>query len=148
VEREEYVRAARAIRDANNARATFGRRVAVLMVLPIGGGRRILRYVSEMVRRTETQLRDVEPHPEDRDAIEQHFLRPWSELADYLESLVKAPGTWWLGVKGAFALLEAGPPDRPEDIDFCVAYGLDDSAEQAPGSFIDQMPVHRDNGKA
>ena len=148
VDREDYVRAARTIRDSNNTRATIGGRVAILMVLPIGGGRRILKYVSAMVRRTETQLRALEPPPEDRDAIEEHFLRPWSELADYLEGLTNAPGTWWLSVKGAFRLLESGPQDRQEDIDFCVAYGLDDSAEQAPGSFIEQMPGHRDNGKA
>jgi hypothetical protein len=147
VDREEYVRTARAIRDTNNARATFGSRVAILMVLPIGGGRRILKYVAGMVRRTETQLRALEPPPEDRDAIEEHFLRPWSELADYLEGLANGPGTWWLSVKGAFRLLESGPQDRQEDIDFCVAYGLDDNAEQAPGSFIEQMPGHRENGK-
>ena len=65
--------------------------------------------MSAMVRRTETQLRALEPPPEDRDAIEEHFLRPWSELADYLEGLTNAPGTWWLSVKGAFRLLESGP---------------------------------------
>jgi hypothetical protein len=117
------------------------------MVLPVGGGRRILKYVAEMVRRTETQLRALEPPAADRDAIEQHFLRPWSELANYLEGLANGPGTWWLSVKGAFRLLESGPQDRQEDIDFCVAYGLDDSAEQAPGSFIEQIPAHRENGK-
>jgi hypothetical protein len=142
------VRAARAIRDSNNARATLSSRAGLLMALPFGGGRRILRYAAEMVRRTETQLRALEPPPGDAPALEQHFLRPWSELADYLESLVASSRTRWLGPKGAFQLLEEGPQDRQEDIDFCIAYGLDDSAEQGPSWSISQLPPRRDNGKA
>ncbi|HMK96384.1 MAG TPA: hypothetical protein VK425_02495, partial [Acidimicrobiales bacterium] len=75
-----------------------------------------------------------EPPPEDEWAIEQHFLRPWSELAEYLDALVTAPRTRWVGPRGAFRLLEQGPDDRPEDVDFCVAYGLDDGPEPAPWS--------------
>jgi hypothetical protein len=102
----------------------------MLNALPIGGGRRILEAVAELVRQTETELRALEPPLEDRLELEQHFLRPWSELAQYLESLLTAPRTRWLSANGAIELLEGGPPERPEDVDFCIAYGLDDSPEQ------------------
>ncbi len=137
----------------------MGVRSSMLNALPIGGGRRILEAVAELVRQTETELRALEPPVEDRRELEQHFLRPWSELAQYLESLLTAPRTRWLSANGAIELLEGGPPERPEDVDFCIAYGLDDSPEQQaeqveqagpaggqppPGS----PPAHSGNGKA
>jgi len=156
VDQEEYVRAARAIRDANSPSTVMGVRSSMFNALPIGGGRRILAAVAELVRQTETELRALEPPLEDRLELEQHFLRPWSELAQYLEGLLTAPRTKWLSANGAIELLEGGPPDRPEDIDFCIAYGLDDSPEQQAeqaGPAEGQPPpgppsAHSGNGKA
>jgi hypothetical protein len=148
VDQEEYVRAARAIRDANSPSTVVGVRSSVLNVLPIGGGRRILEAVAELVRRTETELRALDPPPADRPELEQHFLRPWSELAEYLERLMVAPGTRWLSANGAIKLLESGPPERPEDIDFCIAYGLDDTPPEAGGPAGGTPPAHSGNGKA
>lgn len=148
MDQEEYVRAARAVRDTNRPSASIGPRASLFMALPIGGGRRILKSVAEIVRRTETELRALSPPPADQSALEQHFLRPWSELAEYLEALAVAPRTLWLSPKGAFRLLERSPQDRQEDVDFCFAYGLDDSAEPGPGPSIEQPPAHGDSGKA
>jgi hypothetical protein len=147
VDQEEYVRAARAIRDANSPKSVMGVRSSVFNALPIGGGRRILVAVAELVRRTETQLRALDPPPADRRDIERHFLRPWSELAAYLEGLVVAPSTRWLSANGVLKLLEEGPAERPEDVEFCIAYGLDDDPEDAGGP-VDGPPAHSGNGKA
>ena len=141
------MRAARAVRDANSPSTVMGVRSSFFNALPIGGGRRILEAVAELVRRTESELRALDPPPADRLALEQHFLRPWSELADYLEGLVVAPGTRWLSANGAIKLLEDGPPERPQDVNFCIAYGLDDDPEQAGGP-AGGPPAHSGNGKA
>ncbi len=137
VEREEYIRATRQVRDVNDIQAWLRSRSSLAMGLPIGGGRRVIKVVADIVRRTESELRALEPPPADEWAIEQHFLRPWSELAEYLDALVAAPRTWWVGPRGAFRLIEQGPQDRPDDVDFCVAYGLDDAsgpeAMEGPG---------------
>jgi hypothetical protein len=146
VDQEEYVQAARAIRDANSPTSVLGVRRSVLNAFPVGGGRRIIQAVADLVRRTETELRALEPPPADRLDIEEHFLRPWSELADYLESLVDAPGTRWLSANGALERLENGPPERQEDVDFCIAYGLDDGPEHGDGA--GGPPAHSGNGKA
>jgi hypothetical protein len=132
VDQEEYCRAAREVRDTNNIRASLRSQSSFAMGLPIGGGKRVIKVVAEVVRRTESELRALEPPPADEWAIEQHFLRPWSELAEYLDSLVAAPRTWWVGPRGAFRLLEQGPQDRPEDVEFCVDYGLDDGSGPVP----------------
>jgi hypothetical protein len=116
VDQEDYVRAARAIRDANSPNSVMGVRSSVFNALPIGGGRRILAAVADLVRRTEMDLRALDPPPADRVALEEHFLRPWSELADYLERLVVSAGTRWLSANGAIELLEGGPPERPVDV--------------------------------
>jgi len=147
VDQEDYVRAARAIRDANSPSSVMGVRSSVFNALPIGGGRRILVAVAELVRRTEMELRALDPPPADRLALEQHFLRPWSELADYLEGLVSAAGTRWLSANGAIELLEGGPPERREDVEFCIAYGLNDAPETdgGPGG---PPTAHLGNGKA
>jgi hypothetical protein len=134
MDREDYIRAAREVRDLNNVRDALRSRGSFAMALPIGGGRRMIQVVAEIVRRAERQLRALEPPPADEWDIEQHFLRPWSELAEYLEALLAEPRTWWVGPKGAFRLLERVPQDRPEDVEFCVAYGLDDGAGPT-GSF-------------
>jgi hypothetical protein len=148
VDQEEYVTAARAIRDANSPGAVMGVRSSVLNSWPIGGGKRIIQAVAELVRRTETELRALEPPQGDRVELEEHFLRPWSELAEYLESVLVAPGTRWLSANGALELLEDGPPERQEDIDFCIAYGLDDGPGQEDGPAGDAPPAHSGNGKA
>lgn len=156
MDQEEYVRAAHAIRDANRPSTVTGVRSSVFNALPIGGGRRILEAVADLVRQTEIELRALTPPPHDRLALEQHFLRPWSELAEYLESLLTAPRTRWLSANGAIELLEGGPPERPEDIDFCIAYGLDDSPRpeagpaggQPPPPPSGSPPAHSGNGKA
>jgi hypothetical protein len=148
VDQEDYVRAARAIRDANSPGTVMGVRSSVFNALPIGGGRRILEAVAELVRRTEMQLRALEPPPADRRALEQHFLRPWSELADFLENLVVSPRARWMSANAALKLLEGGPPERQEDIDFCIAYGLDDNPQERAGPAEGQPPAHRGNGKA
>jgi hypothetical protein len=119
----------------------------VLNALPIGGGRRILQAVADLVRRTETELRALEPPLADRIELEEHFLRPWSELADYLENLLGAPHTRWLSANGVLKLLEGGPPERQEDIDFCIAYGLDDAPGPADGLDGGAPPAHSGNGK-
>ncbi len=158
MDQESYVRAARTIRDSNNARATISSRAGLLMALPFGGGRRILRYAAEMVRRTETQLRALEPPPGDALALEQHFLRPWSELADYLESLVASSRTRWVrpearsscsrkapGPTGRHRLLHRLRPGRQrrtgaELVNFATAaspgqrQGLIRSGQREPGS--------------
>lgn len=126
----------------------MGVRSSVFNALPIGGGRRILEAVAELVRRTEMQLRALEPPPADRRALEQHFLRPWSELADFLEKLRAEPRTKWISANAAIKLLETGPPERQEDIDFCIAYGLDDNPDQEAGPADGQPPAHSGNGKA
>ncbi|HTV12502.1 MAG TPA: hypothetical protein VME20_11660 [Acidimicrobiales bacterium] len=146
VERDEYIRAARQVRDANNIHALLGSRASFAMGLPIGGGRRVIKVVADVVRHTESELRALEPPPEDEWAIEQHFLRPWSELAEYLDALVAAPRTWWVGPRGAFRLLEHGPQDRPEDVDFCVAYGLDDGSGAV--AWTEQAEATGDDGNA
>ena len=68
-----------------------------------------LEAVAELVRQTEIELRALTAPPDDRLALEQHFLRPWAELAEYLESLLAAPRTRWLSANGAIELLEGGP---------------------------------------
>jgi hypothetical protein len=148
VDQEEYVAAARAIRDANSPGAVMGVRRSFLNSLPVGGGRRILEAVAELVRRTEVQLRALEPPPADRAELEKHFLRPWTELADYLEGLVEARGTRWLSANNALELLEGGPPERQDDIDFCIAYGLDDAPDEGNGHAGGAPPAHSGNGKA
>jgi len=125
----------------------MGVRSSVLNAFPIGGGRRILVAVAQLVRRTETELRSLDPPPGDRRDLELHFLRPWSELARYLEGLLDAPAMRWLSANGALKLLEDGPPERPEDIEFCIAYGLNDDPEQAGGP-AGGPPAHSGNGKA
>jgi hypothetical protein len=147
VDQEDYVRAARAIRDSNSPNSVMGVRSSVFNALPIGGGRRILAAVADLVRRTETELRALDPPPDDRLALEEHFLRPWSELADYLEGLVVSAGTRWLSANGAIELLEGGPPERPEDVAFCIAYGLDDAPEPDGGAG-GPPAAHSGNGKA
>jgi hypothetical protein len=132
MDREDYIRAAREVRDVNNIREGLRSRASFAMGLPIGGGRRVIKVVADIVRRTESDLRALEPPSADEWDIEQHFLRPWSELAEHLESLLAAPRTWWVGPGGAFRLLEQVPPDRPEDVEFCIAYGLDDSSGPVP----------------
>ncbi len=147
VDQEEYVEAARVIRDANSPTTVMGVRRSFLNALPVGGGRRIIQAVADLVRRTETELRALEPPPADRLELEEHFLRPWSELADYLESLADAPGTRWLSASEALKRLESGPPERQDDIDFCIAYGLDDAPEEPDGP-AGGPPAHSGNGKA
>ena len=147
MDREEYIRAAREIRDNNSPGPVMGLRPSLFDALPVGGGRRILEAVAGLVRRTELQLRALEPPPADRADIERHFLRPWSELADYLEGLLVAPRTKWLSAKGALKMLEGGPRERREDMEFCVAYGLEDGPEPGSGSATGQPPAHSGNGK-
>ena len=147
VDQEEYVRAARAIRDANSPSSVIGVRSSLFNAFPIGGGRRILEAVAELIRRTETELRGLDPPAEDRRDLEVHFLRPWSELARYVEGLLGAPGARWISANGAIKLLEGGPPERREDIEFCIAYGLDDDPDQSEGP-AGGPPAHRGNGKA
>jgi len=132
VDREEYIRATRRVRDVNNVRASLRSQSSFAMGFPVGGGRRVIKVVADVVRRTETELRALEPPSADEWAIEQHFLRPWTELAEYLDALVAAPRIWWVGPGGAFRLLDQAPQDRPDDVDFCVAYGLDDGSEPQP----------------
>lgn len=139
MDKEEYVQAARAVRDANSPKASVGPRAALFMASPVGGGWRILEAVASTVRRTEVGLRELEPPAADRSDLEQHFLHPWSELAEYLDGLVSSTRRW-LGPKAALRLLEDGPQDRQEDIDFCVAYGLDDPTE--PGAApVSEQPL-------
>lgn len=147
VDQEEYVQAARAIRDANSPTSVMGVRRSVLNAFPVGGGRRIIQAVAELVRRTETELRALEPPLADRLELEEHFLRPWTELAEFLESLVDAPGTRWLSANAAVKRLEDGPPERQADIDFCIAYGLDDGPERGDGPAAGPR-AHSGNGKA
>jgi hypothetical protein len=148
VDQEEYVQAARAIRDANSPNAVMGVGRSFLNSFPVGGGRRIIQAVAELVRRTETELRALDPPPADRLELEEHFLRPWSELADYLEDLANAPGTRWLSANAALERLENSPPERQDDIDFCVAYGLDDGPDQGDGPGGGPPAAHSGNGKA
>lgn len=64
---------------------------------------------------------------DDRAAIEEYFILPWSEHASFLEALAKAPMPQWLGPLGAIKFLAEAPghpEDRKEDADFCNAYGL------------------------
>jgi len=131
MDREDYIRAAREVRDLNNISEALRSRASFAMGLPIGGGRRVIEVVAEIVRQTERDLRALEPPHADEWDIEQHFLRPWSELAEHLEALVASPRARWVGPRGAFRLLEEVPPDRPEDVEFCVAYGLDDGSGPA-----------------
>jgi hypothetical protein len=147
VDQEDYVQAARAIRDANSPTTVMGVRRSFLNALPVGGGRRIIQAVADLVRRTEVELRALDPPPADRLELEEHFLRPWSELAEYLESLAKAPGTRWLSANAALERLDGGPPERQDDIDFCIAYGLDDGPEEGDEP-AGGPPVHQGNGKA
>ena len=126
MDREGYIQAARAVRDANNPRAVAKAQKSVWTLSPFGGGRRILKVIAAAVRRTETELRAIPLPPDDQASLERHFLQPWSELAAFLEDLVQSTRARWLTPSAAFRLLENGPPDRPEDIEFCVTYGLDD----------------------
>lgn len=146
MDQEDYVSAARAIRDANRPEAVMGVRSSMLNSLPIGGGRRIIEAVAELVRRTESELRALQPPPADRVELEEHFLRPWSELAEYLESLLLAPRTKWLSANAALELLQAGPPERQEDIDFCITYGLDDLPGPDDGPAWDDGAPEAHNG--
>ena len=141
VDKDEYVRAARAVRDANSPSVSIGPRAALFMASPIGGGKRMLVSVAGAVRRTEIELRALDPPVADRAALEQHFLRPWSALAAYLEGLA-ASQMPWLRPRRAIRLLDDVPQDLDEDVDFCIAYGLDDAPDQddAPdeGGFTDE----------
>jgi hypothetical protein len=60
---------------------------------------------------------------------------------------VVSAGTRWLSANGAIELLEGGPPERPEDVEFCIAYGLDDAPEPDGGAG-GPPAAHSGNGKA
>ena len=79
--------------------------------------------------------------------LERHFLRPWSELAAYLEGLVGRPGHAVAERQCRPQALEEGPAERTEDVEFCIAYGLDDDPEEAEGP-VGGPPAHSGNGKA
>jgi len=119
VDQAEYVQAARAIQEANMAK--IGRRYL--------GSRRTIRLLADMARQIETELRSLDPPVEDAVAIEEHFIRPWSEHARFLAATADGPVPRWLGPNGARKFLAeapGAPQDRQEDIDFCNAYGLGD----------------------
>jgi hypothetical protein len=119
VDQAEYVQAARAIQEANMAKV--GRRYL--------GSRRTIRLLAEMARQIETELRSLDPPAEDAAAIEEHFIRPWSEHARFLAAMADAPVPRWFGPAGTRRFLAeapGAPQDREEDIDFCNAYGLGD----------------------
>ncbi|HUC13342.1 MAG TPA: hypothetical protein VMS00_02720 [Acidimicrobiales bacterium] len=119
MDQAEYVRAARAIQEANMAK--IGRRYL--------GSRRTIRLLAEMARQIETKLRSLDPPPDDAAAIEEHFIRPWSEYAKFLEAMAGTRVPRWLGPSGTRRFLAeapGAPQDREEDIDFCNAYGLGD----------------------
>jgi hypothetical protein len=120
VDQAQYVQAVRAIQDANMAK--IGRRQL--------GGKRTIRFLAEMARQIETELRSLDPPAEDAAAIEEHFIRPWSEHARFLSAVADGPVPRWLGPNGTRKFLAeapGAPRDREEDIDFCNAYGLGDS---------------------
>jgi len=130
VDQETYIQAARAVRDANNPRDAVKVQKSMWAFSPLGGGRRTLKQVAEAVRRTETGLRAIPLPPDDRAELERHFLQPWSQLAEFLDGLVRSTRTRWLTPSGALRLLEEAPRDRAEDVEFCVSYGLDDPTPQ------------------
>ncbi|MGD0809366.1 MAG: hypothetical protein ABSA91_06615 [Acidimicrobiales bacterium] len=114
-----YVQAARAVQEANMAK--IGRRYL--------GSRRTIRLLAEMARQIETELRSLDPPAEDAAAIEEHFIRPWSEYARFLSAMADARAPRLLGPTGTRRFLAeapGAPRDRQEDIDFCNAYGLGD----------------------
>lgn len=119
MDQAEYVQAARAIQEANMAK--IGRRYL--------GSRRTIRLLADMARQIETELRSLDPPAEDAVAIEEHFIRPWSEHARFLAAMADAHVPRWLGPSGTRRFLAeapGAPQDRQEDIDFCNAYGLGD----------------------
>jgi hypothetical protein len=119
VDHAEYVLAARAIQDANMAK--ISRRYL--------GSKRTIRLLADMARQIETELRSLDPPAEDAAAIEEHFIRPWSEYARFLTAMADARVPRWLGPNGTRRFLAeapGAPRDREEDIDFCNEYGLGD----------------------
>lgn len=119
MDQAEYVQAARAIQEANMAK--IGRRYL--------GSRRTIRLLADMARQIETELRSLDPPAEDAVAIEEHFIRPWSEHARFLAAMADARIPRWLGPSGTRRFLAeapGAPQDREEDIDFCNEYGLGD----------------------
>ncbi len=86
-----------------------------------------IRLLADMARQIETELRSLDPPAEDAVAIEEHFVRPWSEHARFLAAMADARIPRWLGPSGTRRFLAeapGAPQDREEDIDFCNAYGL------------------------
>ena len=119
MDQAEYVQAARAVQEANMAKV--GRRYL--------GSRRTVRLLAEMARQIETELRALDPPAEDAAAIEEHFIRPWSEHASFLAAIAVTPVPRWLATAGTRRFLAeapGAPEDHEEDIDFCNAYGLGD----------------------
>jgi hypothetical protein len=93
------------------------------------GGKRTVRLLAEMARQIEAQLRALDPPPEDAVAIEEHFIRPWSEHARFLTTMAGSRVPPWLGPSATLRFLAeapGAPQDREEDIDFCNDYGLGD----------------------
>ena len=83
--------------------------------------------LADMARQIETELRSLDPPAEDAVAIEEHFIRPWSEHARFLAAMADARVPRWLGPSGTRRFLAeapGAPQDREEDIDFCNVYGL------------------------
>jgi hypothetical protein len=54
------------------------------------GSKRTIRLLADMARQIETELRSLDPPAEDAVAIEEHFIRPWSEHARFLDGLALA----------------------------------------------------------
>ena len=101
MDQAEYVQAARAIQEANMAK--IGRRYL--------GSRRTIRLLADMARQIETELRSLDPPAEDAVAIEEHFIRPWSEHARFLAAMADARVPRWLGPSGTRRFLaEARAP--------------------------------------
>ena len=119
MDQAKYVRAARTIHATNMPK---------IGAWPFLGGRRTIRSLAKAARQIETELRALEPPEPDREALEEHFILPWSEHARFLEAMADAPTPRWLGSLGAINyVFEApgSPRHRPEDVEFCRAHGLD-----------------------
>ena len=93
------------------------------MLLP-GGGRSYLRRLGDSLDQTAVELRGLEPPPNDKADLEEHFIKPFADFGAYLHQAADAAPVW-LSFKATLARINHGPDPKDEDRQFCERYGLE-----------------------
>ena len=121
VDRDEYVSAARSVIGRRRPFMSPGKLVTWLMP---GGGRRALQAFVTMKTDLVAELRALDLPPEDRSAIERHFIEPLAAQAFRFQTRLESSAGHRMGWRKALE----GPDDfaRPKDEEFCISYGLAD----------------------